>query len=670
MTDFSKLAALLEEQARRRGSDSQFKGRIISPVIQHSKLGAFGGLGDFVSQTSMLFPHIEWAVPLTEKIRAHIGDELSPSIAVVPVTLFDPVTGEAHQFAFDLHPHIQDNGSLTWLFHCAELMEPLATYKTILSVDRSTLKRELKSEHRFFGLRINQNSYQHACWTDTRATVANTPGLRRIHPLLRRYIDNPDMLNVIMQSAMSKAVVELLAKSGVSYDIVWVQDWHFAGIAGELLQPANKGLAKRLRYVQHLHNVLYQGVYSAPELIDVLGWPKTHFTKTLYRVHGQVNLLGGALNALRFNLLDGQAVAVSENHATELPTVERGAGLHHIFKPLRSRKRLAGINNPIMLPQDLPITNEGDIEELKPRFKQAVQEYFGLEVRPDTFLLLWTHRFTHQKQVGAVLQALKSVLKDGNRDLQVAFFCDLDQGSNPDDVRKLRQLIKRYPKNIANRAFDPKQEMRFAAGVDGALMASYFEPFGYAPIWVGMQGGFVITGANGGQLDIFDPKTTFFIDVEPDIDKPKQLSGTRLESLYEYLFVSNTAYRKRTFKKNTRNIKKTILAAKAQFRDAERRKIVKRLTMRRTRELAESKAFAENLNKLIIEGALAPATTRNPAPETSDRHAARMVTDTWNHILQPFGRGPKNAKPEIRPADLPDEATSHRSDADLRETAN
>ena len=88
-------------------------GNVISPVIQHSTLGAHGGLGDFVAQTATLFPKIEWAVPLTEKVRQHIGDALAPAVATVPIQLNDPVSGEPYRFYVDVHPHVQDNGSLS-----------------------------------------------------------------------------------------------------------------------------------------------------------------------------------------------------------------------------------------------------------------------------------------------------------------------------------------------------------------------------------------------------------------------------------------------------------------------------------------------------------------------------------------------------------------------------
>ncbi len=596
------------EQARREadGQDlnAQDHGRrhVLSPVIQHSKLGAYGGLGDFVSQTSALFPEIEWAIPLTEKIRAHAGDTIGPPLVKVPVDLVDPVNGDVYTFDFDVHAHQQPNGSVSWLFYNQDLMDPTTAFQSILAADRSLTAPELRVDHRFFALSINQNTYDSTAWSEAPVTLANTPELHAIHPLLRRYITRPDMLDAIMQGAMSKAIVRLMTRSGVDYDVLWVHDWHFAATAGELLLPEHREQAGTIQYVQHLHNALYQGIYASTDLLAILGWPASHYARSLFKVHGNVNLLGGALNALRHGRLRGRAVAVSRTHAHELPTVERGAGLHHIFSPLHTDRRLAGLNNPIVVPDNLPISDETRIEQDKSTLKAEVQAYFGLDPRPDAFLLLWSHRFTHQKQAAAVLRALELLLETGNGDLQVAFFCDTAHGSNPYDVAKLHSLIDRFPDSIANRPFDPRKEMTFAAGVDGALMASYFEPFGYAPVWVGLQGGFILTGANGGQVDIFDPDATFFIDIRPDVDKPNKLKDLSLGRLYEYLFVGNDSYRQYVFDHNTNSVKTTILQAKAAFQNRETRNRISVATMRRITALAQSDYFPVELQEILFGG--------------------------------------------------------------------
>lgn len=574
--------------------------RVICPVVQHSDLGAFGGMGDFVSQTAALFPTIDWALPLTDRIRNTLGASLGKPVRSVPVKLFDPINRTPYGFDIDIYCHIAGNGSTAWLFHNKELLDLPAICRRITREEPRPAPDALNKWERFLNLAINLNGYSQNVPPGWRRTPFNSPGLKAIHPLLRRYVDRPDMLNAVIYGAVSKAIVEFMAGASSPYDVVWVQDWHFASIAGELLLRERTALAARTTYVQQLHNALYQGIYSGSEVGDLMGWPAGHFSDSLYRVNGQFNILGGALNALRWGRLRGKAVTVSEHHATELPSLERGAGLDHIFAPLKRNGLLIGINNPIRLPPHLLITRENEIETRKPAYKKMTQSYFDLEDNPQSFLLLWSHRFTHQKQVAAVLQAVDSLLETGHRDLQVAFFSDILEGSHTADVTRLRSLLDRFPRNVATRPFDPKQEMLIAAGADGAIMASYFEPFGYAPIWVAAQGGFILTGANGGQVDIFSPDSTFFLDIRPDIDKPRRLKTWGRRQLYEHFFLSRTAYRQMIFEHNTETIMEGILRAKEQYQSPRRRMEIMKSNMARIYELARSAKFKKEIQSQVF----------------------------------------------------------------------
>ena len=226
------------------------------------------------------------------------------------------------------------------------------------------------------------------------------------------------------------------------------------------------------------------------------------------------------------------------------------------------------------------------------------------------------------------------LLEDGHDDLQIAFFCDIFEGSSAADVHKLQDLIDRFPDNVATDGFQPKDEMLVAAGVDGALMASYFEPFGYAPIWVGMQGGFIVTAANGGQIDIFDPDTTFFIDIRPDIDKPRDLRSARWDDLRARLFVTNDDYRRRIFKHNTNAIRQGIVAAKTAFRDSEKARAIRAVTMRRMFDLANGEDFTRRIEAEIL--GIAQDRPLNPdRPSHDPRYANRppAATQTGLHVI-------------------------------------
>jgi glycosyltransferase involved in cell wall biosynthesis len=602
----------IEKVEQRHASGSQpFGKRILGPTIQHSGLGVHGGLGDFVLQTSQIFPQIEWCLPLTQKIQKKLNLDLAHPLLKIPVSLYEPVTGERYSLEVDVFAHMADNGSVSWIFHQPELfaaegiLRDLAVQETAWRKSHSTrTKGEVAADpvtlHAYSGL-IDTNGYGgllpslYRQWRPKWLSSIN-----RLHPLLRRYADTPHVMNAILQGAVAKAIVNFAGLTK-RHDVFWVQDWHFATIAGELLLPEYRRESARMEYVQHLHNALYQGIFPQHELIDVLGWPRSFLKKNLFCVHGQVNFLGGALNALRNGYVKGKAVAVSENHARELTTPERGAGLHHIFASLYRKQLLTGVNNPIVKPKNLVIHSSDELPVKKPALKAEAQKYFGFEEDPEAFLVLWSHRFIHQKQVHAVLEALDAIFRENPRpNVQVAFFCDVHSGSRPEDVKRLFELIELYPQHIALRAFEPSMEMPLAAGVDGALMASFFEPFGYAPVWVAMQGGLVITGANGGQIDIFDREQTVLIDILPDIDDPvKRYSVDWFLKPRKWPEKPN-AYRNRVFHHNREAVRAGVLEAVDRYRNPLLKEKGSCTNMTRIKGLVESGAFEKRISKHVF----------------------------------------------------------------------
>jgi hypothetical protein len=202
-----------------------------------------------------------------------------------------------------------------------------------------------------------------------------------------------------------------------------------------------------------------------------------------------------------------------------------------------------------------------------------------------------------------VLQALESLLSEEHVDFQVAFFCDIETEGDSRDVAKLRDLMVRFRENIAFMPFDPRLEMLMASGADGAIMASFFEPFGYAPIWIAAQGGIVLTAANGGQLDIFSPESTFFLDIKADINKPRPIGWRRR---LEHLLISNDEYRRRTFDHNVKAIRCGLLAAKQAYASPERRLALMKANMARISELARSDHFTNGVLTTILTNGFKP----------------------------------------------------------------
>jgi glycogen synthase len=568
-------------QHRQKFSNTPRIPAVLCPTIQHSALDVHGGLGDFVLQSASLFPSIEWVLPLTSKIKYALKEQLQGSVGTLPIELYDPISGEPFIFDMDFYYHINpENHSLSWLVYNKDLLEPLPDL-------------EFRDQNIYAGLGNFKG-------VDDLLTLENAPLLKEVHPLLRRYTGDESYIDMISQCAIAKAVAKFLSIYHDLYQVTWVHDWHFSSLAGELLLTGNKQLVDKVIYIQYIHNALYQGDRNNPELVEIMGWPKHFFTADFFRIHGKINLLGGALNILKNHHLHGKAATVSEQHALELTTVEHGAGLHPIFRSLQSKGRLTGVNNPIEIPPDILIKTPADLENKKLALKKALQEYFGLPLDENALTLLWSHRFTQQKQVKAMLMAIKKILSSTDLNIQFMFFSDIHIGSDPKDIDTLEKLIKRYPRQIAQQPFAHKMEMKMAGGADCSIMASFFEPFGYAPVWVAMQGGIVITARNGGQMNIFKEDQAIWLDILPDVSnafKRYSLQWWKTPSLW---FISNKGYQRRVIQKNADEIYRGVIQAERIYREDRARWNALAINVRqRIMQLAGSDKFSSDIIALL-----------------------------------------------------------------------
>lgn len=579
------------KQHRQQFSHTSQISPVLSPTIQHSRLGAHGGLGDFVAQCAHLFPHIEWVLPLTPKIRQALKGALRGPMASLPVKLLDPVSAQPCIFNMDFYYHIDaKNHSLSWLIYNKDLLElPASIYNTYAANTYA----------------CNTYSGQGFRTGAVKPGISGNPNLlEKVHPLFRRYIGDGGFIDIIVQCAIAKAIAQFLSINHELYSVAWVHDWHFSALAGELLLTNNEPLISNIAYIQYVHNALFQGNTSNPGLAQVLDWPKHFLTHDFFNRHGQANLLGGALNIIKNQHVQGTVCTVSKNHALELTTVERGAGLQDIFQGLKKVSRLVGVNNPIVIPPNIQIKTVEDLAHKKPVLKQAVQKYFKLPVDGNAFILLWSHRFTQQKQIKATLVAIEKILSTSKLNVQFMFFCDLDVGSTASDVETLKRLIKAYPQQVAHRLFDPSMEMPITGGVDCSIMASFYEPFGYAPVWVAAQGGLVITAQNGGQVNIFNPDQAIWLNILPDVSfkrySPRWLCTPSL------WFLNNERYQCQVLEKNAGQIYTGIIVAAAAFRNQTGwRKRVENIRQRII-QMAESDEFIQDITALL-NGRKSPA---------------------------------------------------------------
>lgn len=307
----------------------------------------------------------------------------------------------------------------------------------------------------------------------------------------------------------SKAIVETLqylpgVLNGFTCDVLHCNDWHTA-MAPVFLREFYQAspFYQNIKTVFSIHNIAFQGQYSAKVLNDILGL--AHIPAAAFQLTcgpDAVNYMQGALN------YTDAITTVSPTYAEEIKTGEFGEGLDGILR--RRAPILQGIVNGIDTVGFDPVTDQripaqftaGD-RSGKAVCKARLQEELGLEVRDDRPLMVMVTRLTRQKGMDLVTYALDRILSGG---VQVAVL-----GTGDTDYENaLRYFEAKYPGTMAARIqFDPALSQRMYAGADLFLMPSLFEPCGLSQMIAMRYGTLPIVRETGGLKDTVAPYNQF-----------------------------------------------------------------------------------------------------------------------------------------------------------------
>ncbi len=303
----------------------------------------------------------------------------------------------------------------------------------------------------------------------------------------------------------SKAVVESLqhlphALNGFTCDVLHCNDWHTA-MAPVFLREFYQAspLYQNVKTVFSIHNIAFQGQYSAKVLNDILGL--AHIPAAAFQLTcgpDAVNYMQGALN------YTDSITTVSPTYAEEIKTAEFGEHLDGILR--RRAPILQGIVNGIDTDGFDPATDSRIAQNFtvedrsgKAVCKARLQEELGLEVRDDRPLMVMVTRLTRQKGMDLVTYALDRILSGG---VQVAVL-----GTGDTEYENaLRYFEGKYPGTMAARIqFDPALSQRMYAGADLFLMPSLFEPCGLSQMIAMRYGTLPIVRETGGLKDTVIP---------------------------------------------------------------------------------------------------------------------------------------------------------------------
>lgn len=303
----------------------------------------------------------------------------------------------------------------------------------------------------------------------------------------------------------SKAIVEALqylphTLDNFTCDVLHCNDWHTA-MAPVFLREFYQALPlyQNVKTVFSIHNIAFQGQYSAKVLNDILGL--AHIPAAAFQLTcgpDAVNYMQGALN------YTDAITTVSPTYAEEIKTPDFGEHLDGILR--RRAPILQGIVNGIDTTAFDPTTDPRiaanySVQDRagKAECKARLQQELGLEVRDDRPLMVMVTRLTRQKGMDLVTYALDRILSGG---VQVAVL-----GTGDTEYENaLRYFEGKYPGTMAVRIqFDPALSQRMYAGADLFLMPSLFEPCGLSQMIAMRYGTLPIVRETGGLKDTVIP---------------------------------------------------------------------------------------------------------------------------------------------------------------------
>jgi len=302
--------------------------------------------------------------------------------------------------------------------------------------------------------------------------------------------DWPD--NALRFALFSHVVARLaLGKAGANWrpHVAHVNDWHL-GLVPALLAAQPR---PRPRTILTIHNLAFQGVFPM-EVFPRLGLPSERLTADDIEFYGQVSFLKAGI---RFA---DRLTTVSPTYAHEILTPELGCGLDGL---LRERAdNLVGILNGVDYkcwtpdnPTALPFPFSARDLSGKRRCKVVLQDELGLGVDPDTPLIAFVSRLTHQKMADALPTAVPAIAVRG------AQFAICGEGDRSIE-QALRALEAAYPRQVAVRiGYEEAMARRILAGADIFAAPARFEPCGLTPMYAMRYGTVPVVRRIGGLAD-------------------------------------------------------------------------------------------------------------------------------------------------------------------------
>jgi starch synthase len=311
-------------------------------------------------------------------------------------------------------------------------------------------------------------------------------------------------------------------------DLVHANDWH----AGLLPLYLSLEREPRPATVFTTHNMAFQGNFPADRLRQ-LEIPPALFCPGGVEFYGHISFLKAGLRYA------DRVTTVSPTYAREILTPAFGCGMEGVLTERGEDFSgiLNGIDETLWNPSADPVLprpyRETDISG-KRACKAALQAEFGLNASPETPVLGFVSRLTHQKMADTVLELLPWLVDQG------AQFVAVGEG-DPVMEAAFEEARERFAGNIAVIVgYDEPLAHKLQAGCDILLAPARFEPCGLTQLYALRYGTLPVVRRTGGLADtvvdatatsIADRSATGFVFDDPTTEHLTD-AVTRALSLY------------------------------------------------------------------------------------------------------------------------------------------
>ena len=298
----------------------------------------------------------------------------------------------------------------------------------------------------------------------------------------------------------SKAVLSALPVLDFRPDLIHCHDWQ-TGLIPVYLKNEFQGdpFFWGIKTIMTIHNLRFQGVWDIKTMKGLTGLEDYLFTPDKLEFKKDANMLKGGIVYSDF------VTTVSETYAKEIQTAYYGEGLDGLLTA--RNQSLFGIVNGI----DYTLYDPKDDKALfknytkktwkkgKAANKAALQEYLGLEVNPDRYMIGLISRLTDQKGLDLVRYAMDRLIDDYTQLVVIGT-------GDPQYEDLFRWYAGACPGRVsANILYSDDLAHKLYAAADSFLMPSLFEPCGLTQIIAFHYGTVPIVRETGGLKDTVIP---------------------------------------------------------------------------------------------------------------------------------------------------------------------